>query len=325
MSKNDIEKKREYFFREEAIDAFEQYLRRSLRQVPASLKPHFDHLANAMGKNLRAKSLLICAEDERNQIHSDAIRLAVAIELFHLATLVHDDILDHSDLRRGQQTLHKKFGNHQAVLCGDYLFAKAMEISAQLSIDRNARNYVIPFYARIICIGEVRQAMNSFNLNLSIYRYLSIIRGKTAVLFEAAFAGGAWILQDEHNFDCYRRVGRYIGMIFQMRDDLMDLESSQEIIKKPVFSDLKTGVITLPLIFAMKKNPLIKEQLLLCREGKMDYDIMRNMISAAGGMIQTRTMIDRYIKLAEREIFRLDISERKRSDILSVLNKAAGK
>ncbi|MDO5061949.1 MAG: polyprenyl synthetase family protein [Peptostreptococcaceae bacterium] len=308
---------------EKAFTDFEKMLLHSLRKAPLPLRPYLSHLSNALGKNLRGRALILAAMDEQGHVHSDAVKLAVSIELFHLATLVHDDIIDDADIRRGQESLHRKFGRKQAVLSGDYLFAQAIEVSLSIDPKRSTENFSISSYARLVCVGEIRQGANNFNLDLSIYRYLSIIRGKTAMLFEAAFAGGAWILGDEENFDSYRRLGRYIGMIFQMMDDLIDIEQSEATAKKPILSDLREGVITLPLIFAMKADPKIREKILSEKEA-IDTVAIREMIFRAKGDQKTRAVADRYYKHALTELESLPIGRSKREQLRMLLDKAAG-
>lgn len=143
------------------------------------------------------------------------------------------------------------------------------------------------------------------------------------MLFEAAFAGGAWILGDEENFDSYRRLGRYIGMIFQMMDDLIDIEQSEATAKKPILSDLREGVITLPLIFAMKADPKIREKILSEKEA-IDTVAIREMIFRAKGDQKTRAVADRYYKHALTELESLPIGRSKREQLRMLLDKAAG-
>ena len=134
-------------------------------------------------------SVLTCALDEEELIHRDAIRLAAAVELMHLATLVHDDVIDNADLRRGELSLQKKYGKRTAVICGDYLLCIALKM---VSLIEDKDEYVkgrVPDYMSRVCLGELNQHINNGNFDLSVYRYLKIIAGKTAALFEASFYG----------------------------------------------------------------------------------------------------------------------------------------
>lgn len=310
----------------QAVTGFEKALVESLRLVPLSLAPYTLHLSNSLGKNLRGKALILAASNEEGMVEKDAISLAVAIELFHLATLVHDDIIDDANIRRGQDSLQKKFGKKVAVLLGDYLFAQAMELGSGINKNREIHGFSFSSYARMVCVGEIRQGANNLNFDLSVFRYLSIIRGKTAALFEAAFAGGGWILGDKLHFESYKKLGRYMGMIFQMMDDLIDIEQSVEQAKKPILSDLNEGVITLPLILAMKEDKDLKP-LLLAQKEKNSFDpvLVQQKVFRANGHIQTRALAQRYYDLAIKELDAMALSTDKYNKLLALLNKAAGK
>lgn len=326
MTNKKQERGRHYIGLQQSITDFEKLLLGSLQKSPLPLRPYLGHLANSLGKNLRGRALLIAASNEEELVDSDAVKLAVALELFHLATLVHDDIIDDAATRRGQESLHRKFGRKQAVLCGDYLFAQAIEISTDIDKNRSIDRFEFASYARLVCIGELRQGSNNFNFDLSVRRYLSIIRGKTAMLFEAALAGGAWILEDAENFEGYRKLGRYIGMIFQMMDDLIDIEQTQEKAKKPILSDLRTGVITLPLILSIREDGTLKGELLAQkRRESFDPVKIQQWIFRLGGEKKTRALADRYYHHALKELENLSLYEKKKEHLLTLLNKAAGR
>ena len=129
--------------------------------------------------------------DQDDLITPDAVKLSAAVEIMHLATLVHDDVIDNAELRRGELSLQKKYGRRTAVICGDYLLCMALK-TASLIEDRE--EYVkrsFPDYMSKVCLGELNQHINNGNFDLSVYRYLKIIAGKTAALFEAFFHAGA--------------------------------------------------------------------------------------------------------------------------------------
>lgn len=316
---------RSYRTLERAVEELERQIAAALKRSPAIIRPMLEHLALSTGKNLRGRALLISAMNDEGMIDTDAIVLAAAIELFHLATLVHDDVIDNADFRRAQESLQRRFGQKQAVLCGDYVLARAVEMVAELNDCRPKEGFSIASYAKLVCLGELRQNANSFNFDLSIYRYLTIIRGKTAMLFEAAFAGGAWILGDEKSFDAYRRLGRYIGMIFQMMDDLIDLEQTAQTAKKPILSDLRSGVITLPVILAMQNSPQLKEELRKqARQECFDAEPLRQKILDALGNAKTRAFAQRYYRLAEKELRGLHLTEQKERCLRELLQKASG-
>lgn len=319
---------------EEAYERLDQALVSFLKTVPPSVLPYTGHLAGALGKNLRAKALILAALGDDLLVDAACIDLAVAIEMFHLATLVHDDIIDDAALRRGQKSLQAAFGKKTAVLCGDYLLAKALELSAkalgQIPGNRKNESFSLPMYASLVCLGEIRQHSNNFNLDLSIRRYLSIIRGKTAALFEAALAGGELFISEPdrisaENSERYKKIGRYMGMIFQMMDDLIDIEKSEEEAKKPILSDLKAGVITMPLIFAMETDASIKEDVLLqIGNGGIEPAAIQKKVMAAGGIEKTRLFAQNYYSNARDEISALQLTDYKKAGLMRLLDKAAG-
>ncbi len=291
-----------------------------LRKTPPSIREYTSYLSNSLGKNLRGNCLIIVSTDQNNMVHEDAVDLAIAIELFHLATLVHDDIIDDSPKRRGILSLQSKFDKKKAVICGDYLLAMAVELASKIDFKDEYRNYSLANYAKSVCLGELMQDMNLFNYKLSTKKYLSIIRGKTAALFEASFVSGAIILGDSNDsINLYKKIGRYVGMIFQMSDDCMDYELSENESNKPVLSDIAKGVMTLPLIYAIKKNPNLLEKL----EKKYDKNILASEIIEYGGVNFTKSFSNRYYQKTIDCLEKLDISKEKYNMIKDILDIAS--
>ena len=143
----------------------------------------------------------------------------------------------------------------RAVICGDYLLSLALKLAASIPQRNEFKALDMPNYLCRICMGELRQEINNGNLDLSVYRYLSIIKGKTAALFEASFHGGAMLsTKDEKKLRMYRKAGNDVGMIFQLMDDCIDYEMEEAEAKKNVRSDYEEGVVTLPLIHAMNQD-----------------------------------------------------------------------
>lgn len=153
-----------------------------------------------------------------------------------------------ADIRRGELSLQKKFGRRTSVICGDYLVCMAMKIAvsaAEESEQEDNMKFQMPDYMSRVCLGELYQHINNGNVDLSVRQYLRIVSGKTAALFEASFyAGAAFIEDDIRIVKKYAKLGRYVGMIFQLTDDCMDFEESEETAKKPVQSDYEQNVIT---------------------------------------------------------------------------------
>jgi geranylgeranyl pyrophosphate synthase len=214
-----------------AVDAVSAQVRRLLKTAPPIIRGMTGHLAKASGKMVRARALLACALRSDGLIRSDAVKAAASVELLHLATLVHDDILDDADTRRGIYALHKKFGEKYAVLCGDWRFCTALEFVSTVTPMESRRDELdrsFPKYLTDVCLGEVRQDQNNNNFKLTEREYFRIIRGKTAALFEASFYTG-FLFSDENDAsaDIYKKIGGGIGVIFQLADDCADYEATR--------------------------------------------------------------------------------------------------
>lgn len=291
----------------------------ALSASPKIIRAYMEHLMLSRGKFIRAISLLTCAENKEGLIHPNAIKLAASIELLQLATLVHDDVIDNAKTRRGVVTLQKKFGKRTAVICGDYLFCLSLQHASTIANKNDYLDFEMPDYMSRVCLGEILQNMNNSNLDLSIYNYLKIISGKTAALFEASFYAGAILCVDaKDETKQYRKLGRYMGMIFQLTDDCIDFEASPELAKKPVQSDFEQGVITLPLIYAFQKRSHFKEK------AELNH-VTRAEINAAvfetGGLSYTRVISKKYYTKSLNILDKLNVSENKKASLVRILDK----
>lgn len=204
------------------------------------------HAASSSGKRLRPV-LVILSSRLYNIDTSIATDLAAAIELVHLASLVHDDVIDGALTRRNQPSLNGKFGNHVAVLAGDHLFATAFEIFSRYH-QYNLLELVTKA-VRHMCDAEIQQSIKAFDLEVNEQDYWQCIERKTASLLAAsctlaARIGGAPIAEEER----IGQFGLHLGHAFQITDDIMDISSSEILTGKPVGQDLWRGIITLPLI-----------------------------------------------------------------------------
>lgn len=305
---------------DKALELVKKDLNGALSNAPIIIRKYTEHLITSSGKYIRAISLLTCAENKDGLIHPNAIKLAAAIELLHLATLVHDDVIDNANIRRGNLTLQKKYGKRTAVICGDYLFSVALTLAASISNREDYLKLDMPHYMSKVCLGELNQHINNGFLDLSVYQYLKIISGKTAALFEASFYAGA-ILSEDGSLTKYMRLGRYIGMIFQMLDDCLDFETTENIAKKPVQSDFEQGVITLPLIYAFKNMIGFKEK---ARENQLCRSDINDAVAKTGGLIYTRKVSKKYYEKSLIIINELEITSDKKIKLISILDKASG-
>lgn len=310
---------------EEALKLTEDEIRYSLKNAPKIIRRQTSYLARSEGKYIRAKAMLAVAMDNKLAIRADAVKAAASIELLHLATLVHDDIIDNAPTRRGLTSLHKKFGEKTAVLCGDYLLCLAFDLASAVSVNAERENIdtvrtLLPRYLTQILMGELKQNENNHNYDLSEREYFKIISGKTAALFEASFyAGFVFSGEPEEYKEVYLKIGNNIGLIFQLADDCSDYEASQRTAQKPVLSDFRQGVITLPLIRALSADNSLKQRL-----GDIGIRELRAAVKAAGGLEYAHDKISAYRSKTEKLISSLDIAHEKKTRLTYLLNKAAG-
>jgi heptaprenyl diphosphate synthase len=306
---------------DEAVELVKLEVDKTLSKSPLIIREYTKHLMASRGKFIRAISVIICAVDNEDNIHPNAIKMAAAIEILHLATLVHDDIIDNADLRRGDVTLQKKFGKKTAVICGDYLLSVALRLATSIQDKKDYMDLMLPDYVGKVCLGELNQHINNHNINLSVYRYLKIISGKTAALFEASyFAGAIFCGCSEADAKKYRHLGYYIGMIFQLTDDCIDFENTVEDANKPVQSDYEQGVITLPLIHAFAQLGEFKSK---AEDNGVTRAEINEAVTKTDGIKFTRMVVQKYYNKSMKIINQLELTEYKKAQLISVLGKAS--
>ena len=208
------------------------------------------YIINSGGKRLRPALAILCARASgyNGEQH---INLATIIEFIHTATLLHDDVVDNSDLRRGKETANSVWGNEASVLVGDFLYTRSFEMMVEMDSMRLMQ--ILSSTTNIIAEGEVLQLLNCNDADTSQARYLEVIHHKTAKLFEAAGLLGAVISQATSDVEhAMSRYAMHLGSAFQLVDDLLDYSASSENIGKNVGDDLAEGKPTLPLIYAMQ-------------------------------------------------------------------------
>ena len=307
---------------DEALRLTELEVRKLLKNAPPLIRVQTSHLARGNGKGIRARALLACSICGDGLVWRDAVNAAAAVELLHLATLIHDDIIDDADMRRGIDALHVKFGEKTAVLCGDYLFCLAFDLASLISpreSDRDKIDGVLPPYFTEICLGEIREFGNTGNLDLTEREYFRIIHGKTAALFQASFHAG-FLLSDEPREakDLYIETGKQLGILFQLVDDCQDFISSKKKAKKPVLTDCRRGVVTLPLIYALRADKTLRLKI----ENGLSEQELKAAVIAAGGLQYTQSKIRERRSKAKKLIASLG-SESKKTRLELLLDKAA--
>src|SRR4051812_11559359 len=209
-----------------------------------------DHSADFRGKRLRPALLLLTGR-ACGEINASHTVLAAVVEMIHTATLVHDDILDESLIRRHAATVNAEWGNEAAVLLGDYLFTHAFHLAASLESTLACR--LIGRATNLVCEGEMQQVHHRGNLDLDEASYFAIIEGKTAELTAVSCRLGAhYAGTDDSTIDALDRYGRNLGIAFQIADDVLDIWGEERVTGKSLGTDLEKQKLTLPVIRLLK-------------------------------------------------------------------------
>lgn len=268
-------------------------------------------LLESGGKMLRPAFTIIASRfGEYNEERAHA--LASVMEMFHMATLVHDDIIDEAEFRRGKETVQSKYGKNYAVYIGDYLFCLCFKILATTSSIERGISVDTKVMSRI-CVGEIEQLNSRYNTDVSVKDYLKRISGKTAELFSLSlYIGAAESLCDKKTCRLFWNIGHNIGMAFQIIDDILDYTATDEEIGKKSGKDLEDGIYTLPLILSMKNNPEeIKKALDKDKYSKEEIDDIIRLVRENGGVEEAKKMAERYSQKAFRDINKLPDNEYK--------------
>jgi len=252
------------------LKALDEVIRRRLASEVVLIDQIASYIIQSGGKRVRPALLLLIAKAlAHGKETPHALELAAVVEFIHTATLLHDDVVDESTMRRGKQTANAAFGNAASVLVGDFLYSRAFQMMVApndirvMQILSNATN--------TIAEGEVLQLLNMNDPEVDESSYLQVIRYKTAKLFEASAELGALIAQaSDIQRELAAAFGRHIGTAFQLMDDLLDYTANPEDMGKNVGDDLREGKPTLPLIYLMEKGS--PEQSLLAREAISQND-----------------------------------------------------
>ena len=268
------------------------------------------HMIKAGGKRIRPL-LVLYSGLAFSGLSDELVNASIAAELIHMASLTHDDIIDNSDFRRSKPSVNRLWGNHFSVLCGDYLFAKALGI---LSGDRLLKSLDLMIEAiENMCTGEIIQAENKFKPDMDIDTYYKQIAGKTAVFFQCCCKSGASIgCTDEHHIKTLGEYGLNIGLAFQIIDDLLDFCGNARTMGKPVGEDLRQGVITLPIIILLNDNKYgqpVRELINKRRFETQDMEMVNSMLIESGAIDEAFEIAGSHIDKARKSLQILPQSE----------------
>ena len=261
----------------------EETLRGAVRTADPFLADVATHLIEAGGKRIRP-TLALCAtyaSSSASRAHEDAITGAVAVELVHLGSLYHDDVIDEAETRRGVPSVNARWSNIVAILAGDFLLARASSLAASLGAD------VAGLLAATIgelCRGQVLELQHLFDTTRSEDGYESTIEGKTAALFATSCRVGGMVSDvSEPTLDALTRFGRHLGMCFQIVDDVLDITADENRLGKPAGKDILEGVYTLPVIYTLRESPTLRELLGRPIDGEQ-LEEARDLASANGAV-----------------------------------------
>lgn len=271
------------------------------------------YIVNSGGKRVRPMVTALAAraigyEGDQHQV------LAAIIEFIHTATLLHDDVVDASTMRRGKETANALFGNEASVLVGDFLYTRSFQM--MVSLEKMKIMEVLADATNIIAEGEVQQLMNCNDPDTTEQSYMEVIYSKTAKLFEAATQLTAVIAKESDDVEhALKEYGRYLGTAFQLADDLLDYEGDTETIGKNVGDDLAEGKPTLPLIHAIQHANEEDSSYLkgLIENGGSQDDLPRvlKIIEHTGSLTYTRDKAELQARLAVESIQHLPASDYK--------------
>ncbi|MFT8708648.1 MAG: polyprenyl synthetase family protein [Sporolactobacillus sp.] len=279
-----------------------------------------EELIQAGGKRIRPMLALVTAE-YGDSSSSQVIDAAVTLELIHMASLVHDDVVDNSDLRRGQPTVKAKWDNRFALFTGDFIFARAIERISGLANAQAQR--IVSKVIRDLSLGEIEQINQLFHEDQNLRCYLLRIKRKTALLMALSCQLGALAAgcSDDFSHRLYY-FGYFIGMSFQITDDILDFVGSEQELGKPAGSDLRNGNLTLPTLYAIRGSQQIKDKVSRVLSGSADdasaWDDLIASIRTSGAIEQSEQLSERYLNKATAIVDSLPTTNRATASLRAI-------
>ena len=288
------------------LSRVEGALRRAVTAEDPFLTEVAGHLVQAGGKRLRPALVLATALTAVPDVTDDVVMGGVSVELVHLGSLYHDDVMDEAEVRRGVQSVNARWGNLVAILAGDFLLARASEIAAGLGTEVAA---LLAATIGRLCEGQIGELQTAYNVERTEDAYLAAIAGKTATLMSTACRVGAMVAElPRHDVEALTSLGRSFGMVFQIVDDILDLIETEETLGKPSGHDMVEGVYTLPVIRALA-TPAAGDDLralLGTPLGAPEREKARAIVRASGGIEAAAGVARRYADEAAEHARKLE-------------------
>lgn len=312
---------------EDDLKRVNMHMERLCQSNSASMQRMLNWVLQARGKQIRPILTLLCARLKNKE--ADATEIAAIIEMCHTASLIHDDIIDEADTRRGQLSVQKKFGREMAVYAGDFLIFSAV---SRTGIRKK------PWYGSMfellerMCDGEVSQFDHRFDINITEEQYINNIMGKTSAMFSVACGAGAYEGKcNDSEILAAEQFAEKFGLVFQLRDDLLDFLSTDELSKKTIHNDFWCGYYTLPAIYSFSHagyGPELKQLAVDVRNGKKCEDTDRRiteLICASDGFGYTLEKIDQYTVEAMQslEVFKHTRAKQKLLELVDTVCQSA--
>ena len=295
------------------MQAVDTVIRDRLNSDVVLIRTIGDYIIGAGGKRMRPAMLMMVAQALGYQ-GSHQHLMAAVVEFIHTATLLHDDVVDESTLRRGRNTANAVFGNAASVLVGDYLYSRAFEM--MVDVDSMRIMQIMSGATTVIAEGEVLQLLNVHDPDVSEARYLQVVRFKTAKLFEAAAEAGAVLAgASAEQQAAAAAYGRHIGTAFQLVDDVLDYSGDAAALGKNVGDDLREGKPTLPLIRVLEVGTETQKALIrqAIEHGEADFDAVARAIQETGALEHARQSALTEAALASQALATFPVSKYKDS------------
>lgn len=293
------------------IKATDNLILKSLSSDVVLINQIGHYIINSCGKRLRPLLVLLSAK-ACNYQGQDHLTMAAVIEFIHTSTLLHDDVVDESDTRRGNKTANEVWGNAASVLVGDFLYSRSFEMMVEPGILKIMQ--VMSQATNIIAEGEVLQLLNCRDASTTTERYMEVIHRKTAKLFEAATHMGPILANKPELETTFINYGKHLGTAFQLIDDVLDYTASEEKLGKNIGDDLAEGKPTLPLIFALENGSPAEQEIIrraIMSEGVKLLKEVTKIIKHSGAIEYTQKIAQQQAILAKESITNLVDSEYK--------------
>lgn len=288
-------------FLDQEIEQVRKIIKVNTRSKFSGIKDVVSDIIDLNGKLLRPLFAIVAAQF--GTYESEKItKLAASVEILHMATLIHDDIIDDSKLRRNKESVQSKYGKDMAVYAGDYLLSKAMTMLNSDDYDADHMKKLAKAI-ELICESELLQYHSKFK-SMTVKNYLRVISGKTAALFAVSMYSGAAESQcSEQLSKTLGKIGYELGMAFQIIDDILDFSENVDLVGKTLRNDLKKGYYTLPVIFAIQKEKRVDDDL--------SEEMLLSLIEKHKGIEQAQALAKKYTARANKRIKSLPDGEYK--------------